>query len=701
MSRNSATTYIVSGVCCATEETVLRKALDAGLGPGRYAFNQVTGELRVASGVPRPEVIRRIRQAGFEGRAREGRPPEKPFLRRHAEGFTAGTAAGLTIAGLVIGGNAAILLYAAAIAIGGWRIGRRAVGALRTRSLDMNVLMSIAVIGAMAIGKWEEGAAVIVLFACSLMLESYSNERSRRALRSLMSLAPDTASVLRQGGEERVPVEHVSTEETVIVRPGDRIPLDGVVIEGSSTVDEAAVTGEAMPVVKMKGSPVYAGTVNSNGALRICVTASAGESTIARIMRLVEKAQERRAPVERLVDRFSRVYTPAVLGIAVAVAVIPPLIPGEDAGMWLYRALVLLVIACPCALVISTPVAIVSAITRAARHGVLIKGGTHVESLSRVAAVALDKTGTLTAGTPRVTDVVPLDNRSGDEIMAIVAALERHSEHPLAAAALLAADAAAVRYDTFAVEGFQAFPGKGVSAVINGTTYHLGNRTLGEETGMLTPVASRRMDELSAEGKTPILLGTEGRPLGIVAFKDGVRTQGRRTMQQLRRMGIGRTVILSGDHDAAARGIAETLGIEEVRAELLPEEKVAAVEELKREAGTVAMVGDGINDAPALAASSVGIAMGVAGTDAAMETADVVLMSDNLAHLPYVFGLSRSTMNIVRQNIALAVGVKLVFLALALAGVATLWMAVLADDGAALAVILNAMRILRYNPEPS
>ena len=422
----------------------------------------------------------------------------------------------------------------------------------------------------------------------------------------------------------------------------------------------------------------------------------AGESAIARIAALVEEAQKRRAPLQATVDRFARVYTPAVLILATLVAVVPPVATGAPFGDWLYRALVLLVIACPCALVIATPVAFVSALTRAARSGILIRGGRHIETLARLSAIALDKTGTLTTGSPAVTDVIPLDGGSRAELIALVAALEQHSEHHLAGAVLREAGRSGIPLPSARAESFEAIPGMGLRGTVGGTAYVLGNRALASREGFLTAEVGRALERCEREGKTAVVLGAGGRPLGVVAFRDGVRHHIRHVMEDVRALGVRRVLMLSGDRQRAAGAVGEDTGIEDVRAGLLPEEKVRAIEELKGEGETVAMVGDGINDTPALAAASVGIAMGVTGTDAALASADVVLMSDDLARLPYAIGLSRSTIAIVRQNIALALGVKLAMILLALAGPATLWMAILADDGAALAVILNALRILAY-----
>jgi len=696
MSASRPPTYLVSGVCCSSEEAVLRKALDRSLGRGRYSFNPVSCELRVEAEVAGEKVIESLHAAGFGGKpAGEGRGGES-FIERHGEGITAAAAGLLCLGGVAAGGGASRILLGAAILVGGWRIVRRALGAIRTRALDMNVLICVAVAGALAIGKWEEGAAVIVLFAVSLMLESYSGTRTRRALRSLMSLSPETAAVVREGRETGVAAADVRPGELIIVRPGERVPLDGVVVDGRSTVDEAPVTGESARVPKRAGDAVYAGSLNGTSSLRLRTTREAGESTIARILLLVEEAQARRAPVQKSVDRFARVYTPAVLLLALLIFLVPPLLLGAPPVAWLYRSLVLLVIACPCALVIATPVAFVSALTNAAQAGVLIKGGAHIEALAGVSILAVDKTGTLTTGNPSVTDVVPLDSRTGAQVLATVAALERDSEHHLAAAALRASEQIPGSDPVPQVEEFEALPGLGVRGMIGGMTYYLGNRALGREAGFLTAEVDSALTRFHAEGKTAVVLGTAGVPLGVVAFRDGVRHGGRGIIDRLRKEGIRRVVMLSGDHESAARAVGRDFGIEEVKAGLLPEDKVEAIEDLKRSGGSVGMVGDGINDAPALAAASVGVAMGIAGSDAALDTADVVLMSDNLGHLPYLFGLSRSTLRIVRQNIALAVVVKLAVLVLALAGSATLWTAILSDDGAALAVILNALRVLAY-----
>jgi Cd2+/Zn2+-exporting ATPase len=696
----SNTTYLISGVCCATEEGVLRKRLDGELGAGAYRFNLVTGELLVSGDLAAGTVQGAVRRAGFGARQKQTPAGDEAFLRRHRDGFFAAVAALLWLAGVVLGGeggrSAGRVVLTAAIVLGGWKIFWRAGVALRNRVLDMNVLMTSAVLGALAIGRWSEAAAVVVLFAVALMLEQYSTVRSRRAMQSLLTLAPQHATVLRGDQEVLVEVVAITPGEVIVVRPGERIALDGVVQEGISTVNEAAITGEALPVAKRPGSPVFAGGVNERGRLCVRATRRYEDTTLAHILHLIEEAQHQRAPVQTFVDRFARIYTPAVFGFAILVAVLPPLFLALSWEECLYRALVLLVIACPCALVISTPVTLVSAMTNAARRGILVKGGKNLEELSRVRAVAFDKTGTLTEGRPRVTDIVVLDSMDRSDLLRIVAAMENHSEHHLASAVLEEALRAGIDHRTLSVDGFEALPGLGLRSRIGGTTWFLGNERLGEEHGFLTPQVRELIGRFRTEGKTTMILGRDRGPVSVLAVRDTARRQSREAIGRLKALGIEQTCLLSGDHETPVEVLAAELSIDSARGGLLPEEKVRAVQEMKQRYGTVAMVGDGINDAPALAAATVGIAMGVAGSDAAMETADVVLMADDLSRLPHLIALSRRTMLIIRQNIVFALGIKFLFLILSLMGVSTLWMALLADDGAALAVILNGLRTLTF-----
>ena len=691
--------YVVSGICCAAEEAIVRKRLDALIGMEHYTFNPITNELSLdANDVG---ATNHLRAAGFGVRSKHELLPNEPFWRRHADAAFTGIAALLGTAGIVlerleIAALMSHVLLLAAITIGGWKVFLKAFRSARSLTLDMNVLMSLAVIGALFIDKWSEAAAVIVLFALSLMLESYSAARTRRAIQSLIALSPEQASVLKNEKETLVSVKDVVPGDLVVIRPGERVPLDGVVVEGASSVNESPITGESMPVEKIVGAEVFAGAMNERGSLRVRVTKRSENTTLARIAQLVQEAQQKRAPIQGFVDRFASVYTPAVVGLAAVIAVVPPFVLADPFGEWLYRALVLLVIACPCALVISTPVTIVSAVTNAARHGMLIKGGKYIEVMSKVKAIAFDKTGTLTEGKPTVTDIISLNSFSRDEILRLVAAIEHRSEHHLASAVLAEAERNDIPYRNLTLENFESIPGMGVKAAVGGTTYYLGNQALCKEIGYCSPLVERTLKAFSREGKTAVVLGRKREALGIIAVRDTARHQSRDAINNLHRLGIQRLLMLSGDHETTARQLADELGMDQSAAGLLPEEKVKFVSELRAQHGTVAMVGDGVNDAPALAASSVGIAMGVSGSDATLETADVVLMSDDLSRLPHLFALSKKAMCIVMQNVALALSLKLIFLALALSGFATLWMAVLADDGAALIVILNGLRALTY-----
>ncbi|MDA8187817.1 MAG: heavy metal translocating P-type ATPase [Dehalococcoidales bacterium] len=599
-------------------------------------------------------------------------------------------------------------LYALAMVLGGYHIARSGLyGLIRSRTLDMNVLMTIAALGAVAIGEWAEGATVVFLFALGNALEGYTMDRARNAIRALMELAPNQARVKRAGGETSLPVEEVRVGEVVMVRPGEKIPLDGRVVSGSSSVNQAPITGESVPVEKAPGDEVFAGTINERGYLEIEVGKPYAENTIARIIQMVEEAQAQRAPSQRFVDRFARYYTPAVIAIAAATAIVPWLIFGQPFDAWFYRALVLLVIACPCALVISTPVSIVSGIARGARLGVLLKGGAYLEEAGSLRVVAFDKTGTLTVGRPEVTDIIPLSTGkamlSPDEVLHLAAAVEARSEHPLAAAVLRRFDddvrngrLSEAEQHAHEVADFEAAVGKGVRARVDGDTYCVGSPRLFEELGVPLAAVEDQLRVLREDGKTVLLLGTERELVGVIAVADRLRPGAKAAVTALRKAGIERVVLLTGDHEETAQAVARAVGADEYRAGLLPEDKVAAVKELKARYGKVAMVGDGVNDAPALAASTVGIAMGVAGTDAALETADIALMVDDLSKVAYTIALSRRALATIHQNIVFSLATKAAFLALTFPGWVTLWLAILADTGASLLVTLNGMRLLGY-----
>jgi Cd2+/Zn2+-exporting ATPase len=583
--------------------------------------------------------------------------------------------------------------YAASIACGVPLTARKAWIAIKHRSLDINVLMLVASAGAIALGQWSEAAAVVFLFALAQMLEASTLERARNAVRALIDLAP-TEVTLRDGTvERRVAVDDVTPGAIIVVRPGDKVPLDGQVVEGASDVNQAPVTGESLPVDKTAGDEVFAGSINGRGALEVRVTRHRRDTTLARIIHLVERAQAQRAPAQTFVERFARIYTPAVIALAIAIALVPPLLAGGAWEAWTYRALVLLVVSCPCALVISTPVSIVAALAGAARKGVLIKGGVHLERAGEVRCVAFDKTGTFTRGTPEVVDVHPLNGASRETIVRLAASIEQRSEHPIANAIVrFAADNA-----------IAALPGTGVSALtglgaegrVNGYEILLGNHRLFEERRLCSPALHAQIEAVSNQGRTPVIVACDREPIGLIAVSDPARETSRDTVDLLRQQGIAAVVMLTGDNASTARAIAAEIGVDEYRADLMPEDKVTAIEELRRKYGPVAMVGDGINDAPALASADVGIAMGAAGSDAALETADVALMADELLKVPYALRLSRAALRNIKTNLAISLVLKAAFVIAAVAGVATLWMAILADTGASVIVVANALRLLR------
>ncbi len=604
-----------------------------------------------------------------------------------------------------------------------------------TRQVTINLLMTLAAIGAVVIGEAAEAATVVVLFALGEALEGFSMQRSRDSLQGLMRLAPAEATVLEPcmdcashlgrdgytGGpclwcgphEQRVPVGQVASGQIVLVRPGERIPLDGVVAQGDSAVDQKHITGESIPVERSTGGQVYAGSINGTGALEIQVTNPASESLLSRIAEMVAQAQARRAPVERFMDRFAAIYTPAVVVVALLFAAVPPLLfqqpfwntAAGDQG-WLYRALALLVIACPCALVISTPVTIVSALSAATRAGALVKGGAALEALRRVRVIAFDKTGTLTTGHPQVTAIqcadeccrnTPAGCAHCDELLALAAAVERQSAHPLALAVVKAAESRGLAGRYSAVESVMALPGRGVQGRVSGRKVTIGSHSLFDAEHAHDPALCTRVTAAELRGQTALLVCAcdDGGVQGYITVADTPREDSRRTLAELRGAGIERTIVLTGDNAAAGQAIAARVGADEVRAGLLPGDKLAAIQALREQYGGVAMVGDGVNDTPALAAATVGIAMGAAGSAQALDAADIALMGDDLSRLPFLIRLSRQTGRIIGQNIGLSLGIKALFLILALGGWASLWGAVLADTGVSLLVTLNGMRMLR------
>jgi len=592
---------------------------------------------------------------------------------------------------------AAVALWFFGAVAGMWHVLPRALSSARTFRPDMNLLMVFAASGALAIGDYSEGASVAFLFSLANQLESWSMGRARKAIQALMNITPPTALVLIPGAlaPQFTPVEKVPAGSRVLVRPGDSIPLDGIILAGTSAVDQSPITGESMPVPKTAGDTVYAGTINAEGALEIRTVAPASDSALARIMHLVEDAQSKRAKAVQWVDKFAAVYTPAMMGLSILVALVPPLCAGGEWARWFYQALVVLVISCPCALVISTPVSVVAGLASAARNGVLIKGGAYLEAAATITAVALDKTGTLTQGKPAVTKIDACTDTPVGELLATAASLESRSSHPVARAILDHAQAADLLLPT--VEDVLEHPGRGAQGRIGGELFFAGNeRLLGEQAPeLLTLELQQRFSGAHAEASTVIAVWNGSKVLGTLTLKDTLRPEARGAVESLKHLGMAEVVMLSGDNQQTARLIAEQTGVTGYQANLLPEDKTRIVTEMVARGERVAMVGDGVNDAPALAASDLGIAMGSIGTGAAIETADVALMSDDLSKLPWLIRHSRRTLGIIKLNIAFALGLKAVFLILAFFQIATLWAAIAADMGASLAVIFNGLRLLR------
>jgi Cd2+/Zn2+-exporting ATPase len=673
--------------------------------PPRLDFPSLSIVSAVERAGMRAEVWRDVPEATAPGRSRlrDGRT-----LATGASGvfLLAGFLSHAMLAGLgtalgLAGGSGAhalptlaIVLYGLCVGAGGWFIVPRAWGALRRLRPDMNLLMTIAVLGAAAIGEWFEAATVAFLFSVSLSLESWSVARARRAISALMALTPPTVTVLRKGGdEEAMPPDRVSVGTRFLVRPGERIALDGTVVLGVGEVNQAPITGESTPVQKSVGAQVFAGTVNGDGVLEVESTRPAADTVVARIVRMVEEAGARRAPAEMWVDRFARVYTPTVMFLALGVLLVPPLVFGGLWQEWVYRALVLLVIGCPCALVISTPVSIVSALAAASRNGVLIKGGAFIEAPAHLRAIAIDKTGTLTTGAPVVATVVSMNGHTEAEILALAAAVELRSEHPLAAAIVTHARERGVGFAP--AQEVTVLRGKGATGVIDGTRHWVGSHRYADERGQGDSGLCERLDAMAAAGGTIVVVGNDEHVCGLIGLRDGVRPGTRAVLDELRAAGIRKIVMLTGDNQGTAAVVGAETGVDEVRAELLPEAKVTAVESLVAELGAVALVGDGVNDAPAMARATIGIAMGAVGSDAAIETADIALMSDDLAKLPWLIRHSRRTLAIIRQNIGFSLSVKVLFTVLTFVGVATLWGAIAADMGASLLVVFNGLRLLR------
>ncbi|MEQ5840497.1 heavy metal translocating P-type ATPase [Paraburkholderia acidicola] len=685
---------------CPTEEALIRKRLGGMSSVYGMDFNLMQRTLTVehAADALGP-IVAALRSLDFSPELPDASgAPAAPVPQQHKPWWPLALAGAAAIGSEAAGWLGAPSWLAAALAIAavvGCGLGTYKKGwlAIRHGNLNINALMSIAVTGALILGQWPEAAMVMVLFTIAELIEAKSLDRARNAIKGLMQLTPEQATVQQNDGSWlTVPVAGVAPDSVVRVKPGERIALDGMIVAGRSSVNQAPITGESLPVDKAEGDPVFAGTVNESGSFDYRVTAAANNTTLARIIHAVEEAQGAKAPTQRFVDQFARVYTPIVFAIAVAVAVIPPLLFGGVWHDWVYKALVMLVIACPCALVISTPVTIVSGLAAAARHGILIKGGAYLELGRKLSWLALDKTGTITHGKPVQTDFESFADIDGTYCRRLAASLAGRSDHPVSLAVAAAADEGGLAH--LSVDDFTALPGRGVRGTIDGITYSLGNHRLVEELERCSPALEARLDALERQGKTVVMLIDEARVLGLFAVADTVKDSSRAAIMGLHELGV-QTAMLTGDNPHTAEAIAQQVGIDEAHGNQLPQDKLDAIGRLAAKGSVVGMVGDGINDAPALARADIGFAMGAMGTGTAIETADVALMDDDLRKIPLFIRLSNATHSVLVQNIVLALGVKAVFLALTVMGLGTMWMAVFADAGASLLVVANGLRLLR------
>ncbi|USL40622.1 heavy metal translocating P-type ATPase [Priestia megaterium] len=695
-SNKKMKTYLIEGMDCAACANTIVNHLKTVPAVKDVRVNFSTGKAQIEHDNEADDIIKEVSKAGYT--ATLVTSSRHSVESRHHKGKNGPIVfSGILIALGFIGSHTGIasymttVLYAIAMIVSGYKPAKSAYYGIKSRSLDMNVLMTVAALGAAVIGEWLEGATVVWLFALGVALQARSIEQTRNSIRGLMDLAPSEAWVKENGQLIKKAAEDISIGTTIVVKPGDRIPLDGEIINGESSINQAPITGESIPVDKVIGDAVYAGTINESGSLEIKVTKLVEDTTISKIIHLVEEAQEKKAPTQAFVDKFATIYTPIVFILALFIMVIPPLFDGAWSD-WFYKGLELLVVACPCALVISTPVAIVSAIGNAAKNGVLIKGGTFLEKAGAINAIAFDKTGTLTEGKPAVSEVVSLAAEE-NQLLAITKTLEDYSNHPIARAI--------VDYTTekkvVSLEGsnFKILTGKGVQATIQETVYYAGNPKLFSDLGTPLSHCWSHIEKLQNEGKTIIIVGTAKSVLGIISVADTIRHTTVSALESLKQNGMQQIVMLTGDNEGTAKMIASQSGVDRYFADLLPEDKVKAIQQLQHEGYQTAMVGDGINDAPALATADLGIAMGGAGTDTAMETADIVLMADNLEKLPHTMKLSRKALAVIKQNIWFSIIVKVIALAFIFPGWLTLWIAVLSDTGAALLVILNSLRLLK------
>lgn len=707
-----STRFRIDKMDCPTEERLIRNKLEPMAGIARLDFNLMARELTVHHSLPDPASVQaalnaldmapRLLQTGDAVQALPPALPPRTKWLLAASGLSAIGAEAIAWASGLEAHPGVIALAAVSIGAAGLPTLKKGWIALRHLTINIYFLMTLAVSGALVIGKWSEAAMVVFLFALAEAIEAVSLERARKAIEALTVLAPDMASVWRQGQWQETPVSRAAVGERIRIRAGERVPLDARITQGQASLDQAPITGESMPVDKRTGDEVYAGTIVADGSIEAQVIATAGHSMLARIAQAIQTAQAQRAPTQRFVDQFARYYTPAVVALALAMALGGPWLFGGSGAHWLYQALVLLVIACPCALVVSTPVTVVSGLAYAARQGILIKGGAYLEHGHKLKAVALDKTGTLTRGQPVLTDVLPLARQGAQQgpmltsqaALRMAASLDQHSSHPIARALVATWRERDPGAKPWPVEFFAVQQGRGVKGVVDGRTWQLGNHRMVEDMGQCSPELEARIQTLAQQGKTAFVLMDDHGPAAILAMADALRPDSRQAIDALKQLGV-RAVMLSGDNQNTARDIARQAGIDDVRGELLPAAKLQAINELIAQHGEVAMVGDGVNDAPAMARASIGIAMGAAGTATALETADVAIMDDDPRKVARFIRISQATSSVLKQNIALALGIKAVFVALALGGMATLWMAVFADVGASLLVVFNGLRLLR------
>ena len=701
MIKDRVETYklTVEGMDCHDEMTIIEKKLTSLTGIKSFEIYLATQGVKVVydpSLISIQQIIKSVAETGMkalvvkEARAKIAWWKEKRIIALSLCGIFTLTAFVLEKIGYE--GTIAIIFHSMAIIIGGYYPAKMAFGALKTLTLNIRTLMVTGAIGAVALGLWEEASMLVFIYLLGDILEIYTVNKSRGAIKMLMELIPKEALVRRNGKEMIVSVEEVEISDIIIIRPGEKIPLDGKVIKGYSSVDQSPITGESIPVEKKEGDEVFAGTFNQRGVLEVIVTKLAKDTTLAKIIHSVEEAQAKKSSYQRFGEKFGKYYTPSMFALAFAVAVVPPLMLGGF-SYWFYRGLVVLVVSCSCGIALSVPVAVVAAIGNAARHGILVKGGVYLEIAEKLKAVAFDKTGTITIGKPSVTDIIPLNNQTEETILQLAASIECHSEHALGET--IVSQAKERRLNLQAVDVFESLPGMGAKAKIGACEYYIGNKRLFSQYTIPVDKIQAQISELEKQGKTVVLLGIREEPIGIIAVADRVKAEAKSIIQMLKHLGIERIIMLTGDNEGTAAEIARETDIDEYYARLLPEDKVETVKKLKGKYHYIAMVGDGVNDAPAMAEADIGIAMGAAGTDIAIETSDFVLMSDDLAKIPYIIKLSRRTISNIRQNIIVSLLIIAFLVPVAICGWIGLVPGILINEIGGLIVIANGLRLLR------